>query len=268
MSPTSVDPALPRFPHLPSTVGILGAGRAGTALARALARIPRLHPWIAAPDVVMAATRRPAAVQRHLGIYAPEAVAVAPEDLAQAELTVVAVPREALDDVDPAWFAGPATRAVVDMTNTWEAEPLPDWMDPHDGDPRLGTERLAARWAAAGLTAPLVRAFSEISHHDLGVAGRTEAPRWALAIGTERHTDGGGHALPGGRERLRARDTVIDLVHAMGFDGVVYQGFEEGVRLEPGGPAFGSGGDLEELSRRMSSSPEWPDARPDAWPRE
>ena len=95
---------------LPRVVGILGAGRAGTALARAIARIPRLSPGTAAPRVMVAGTRRPAAVQRHLTIYAPEAVAVSAEDLAaEAELVVVAVPREALDDVDHVgWQDAPA----------------------------------------------------------------------------------------------------------------------------------------------------------------
>ena len=155
---------------LPRVVGILGAGRAGTALARAIARIPRLSPGTAAPRVMVAGTRRPAAVQRHLAIYAPEAVAVSAEDLAaEAELVVVAVPREALDDVDPLTLAGPATRAVVDLTNTWGDEPVPAWLD-DDGAP--GTVRIAERWAAAGLRVPVVRAFSEISHHDLEDAGR------------------------------------------------------------------------------------------------
>lgn len=145
---------------LPRVVGILGAGRAGTALARAIARIPRLSPGTAAPRVMVAGTRRPAAVQRHLTIYAPEAVAVSAEDLAaEAELVVVAVPREALDDVDPLALAGPATRAVVDLTNTWPGEPVPAWLDDDDGAP--GSVRIAARWAAAGLRVPVVRAFSE-----------------------------------------------------------------------------------------------------------
>ncbi|MET7794448.1 NAD(P)-binding domain-containing protein [Micrococcus luteus] len=168
---------------LPRVVGILGAGRAGTALARAIARIPRLSPGTAAPRVMVAGTRRPAAVQRHLTIYAPKAVAVSAEDLAaEAELVVVAVPREALDDVDPLALAGPATRAVVDLTNTWGDEPVPAWLD-DDGAP--GSVRIAARWAAAGLCVPVVRAFSEISHHDLEDAGRATAPRRALAVGTE-----------------------------------------------------------------------------------
>ncbi len=49
---------------LPRVVGILGAGRAGTALARAIARIPRLAPGTAGPRVMVAGTRRPAAVRR------------------------------------------------------------------------------------------------------------------------------------------------------------------------------------------------------------
>lgn len=233
---------------LPSVVGILGAGRAGTALARAIARIPRLSPGTAAPRVVVAGTRRPAAVQRHLTIYAPEAVAVSAEDLAaEAELVVVAVPREALDDVDPLALAGPATRAVVDLTNTWGDEPVPAWLD-DDGSP--GTARIAARWAAAGLRVPIVRAFSEISHHDLEGAGRATAPRRALAVGTER-TD----AAPEPAAVAAARDTVVALVTAMGFDAVPYTGLDRAGVLEPGAAGFGTAHDAGRLAALLADAP-------------
>ncbi|MBN6761495.1 NAD(P)-binding domain-containing protein, partial [Micrococcus luteus] len=217
---------------LPRVVGILGAGRAGTALARAIARIPRLSPGTAAPRVMVAGTRRPAAVQRHLAIYAPEAVAVSAEDLAaEAELVVVAVPREALDDVDPLTLAGSATRAVVDLTNTWGDEPVPAWLD----DDAPGTTRIAERWAAAGLRVPVVRAFSEISHHDLGDAGRATAPRRALAVGTEP-----ADATADPAAVAAARDAVIALVTAMGFDAVPYTGLDRAGVLEPGAAGFGT----------------------------
>ena len=232
---------------LPRVVGILGAGRAGTALARAIARIPRLSPGTAAPRVMVAGTRRPAAVQRH-PIYAPEAVAVSAEDLAaEAELVVVAVPREALDDVDPLTLAGPATRAVVDLTNTWGDEPVPAWLD-DDGAP--GTTRIAARWAAAGLRVPVVRAFSEISHHDLGDAGRATAPRRALAVGTER-TD----AAPEPAAVAAARDTVVALVTAMGFDAVPYTGLDRAGVLEPGAAGFGTAHDAGRLAALLADAP-------------
>lgn len=233
---------------LPRVVGILGAGRAGTALARAIARIPRLSPGTAAPRVMVAGTRRPAAVQRHLTIYAPEAVAVSAEDLAaEAELVVVAVPREALDDVDPLTLAGPATRAVVDMTNTWGDEPVPAWLD-DDGAP--GTTRIAERWAAAGLRVPVVRAFSEISHHDLEDAGRATAPRRALAVGTER-TD----AAPEPAAVAAARDTVVALVTAMGFDAVPYTGLDRAGVLEPGAAGFGTAHDAGRLAALLADAP-------------
>lgn len=212
--------------EVPASVGILGVGRAGTALARAIARIPHLHPGTPAPRVLMAGTRRPSAVQRHLTIYAPEATAVGPEELAtDTELTVVAVPREALDDVDPALLAGPATRAVVDMTNTWGEEPLPDWLapaGPHDRSP--GTVRLAAHWAAAGLAVPVVRAFSDASHTVLDLAGRAEPPRRALAVGAD---------APGA-----GRGAVAALVTAMGFEPVEYAPLARAAAVEPGTRAF------------------------------
>lgn len=233
---------------LPRVVGILGAGRAGTALARAIARIPRLSPGTAAPRVMVAGTRRPAAVQRHLTIYAPKAVAVSAEDLAaEAELVVVAVPREALDDVDPLALAGPATRAVVDLTNTWGDEPVPAWLD---DDAAPGTTRIAERWAAAGLRVPVVRAFSEISHHDLEDAGRATAPRRALAVGTER-TD----AAPEPAAVAAARDTVVALVTAMGFDAVPYTGLDRAGVLEPGAAGFGTAHDAGRLAALLADAP-------------
>lgn len=233
---------------LPRVVGILGAGRAGTALARAIARIPRLSPGTAAPRVMVAGTRRPAAVQRHLTIYAPKAVAVSAEDLAaEAELVVVAVPREALDDVDPLALAGPATRAVVDLTNTWGDEPVPAWLD---DDAAPGTTRIAERWAAAGLRVPIVRAFSEISHHDLEDAGRATAPRRALAVGTER-TD----AAPEPAAVADARDTVVALVTAMGFDAVPYTGLDRAGVLEPGAAGFGTAHDAGRLAALLADAP-------------
>lgn len=233
---------------LPRVVGILGAGRAGTALARAIARIPRLSPGTTAPRVMVAGTRRPAAVQRHLAIYAPEAVAVSAEDLAaEAELVVVAVPREALDDVDPLTLAGPATRAVVDLTNTWGDEPVPAWLD-DDGAP--GTVRIAEHWAAAGLRVPVVRAFSEISHHDLGDAGRATAPRRALAVGTEP-----ADATADPAAVAAARDTVIALVTAMGFDAVPYTGLDRAGVLEPGAAGFGTAHDAGRLAALLADAP-------------
>lgn len=252
MSSSEPDAAAGAAPEPPAVVGILGAGRAGTALARAIARIPRLRPGVAAPRVLMAGTRRPAAVQRHLTIHAPEAVASAADGLAaQAEVLVVAVPREDLDDVDPLALAGPAVRAVVDMTNTWGDEPLPVWLEAGGAvDAATGTARLAAHWAAAGLAVPVVRALSEVSHHDLDVDGRAAAPRRALAVGTEPAAD-----APDPQAVAAARDAVAALVAAMGFDVVAYEGLERAAALEPGAAGFGTAHDARELAALLGVGP-------------
>ena len=79
-------------------IGILGAGRAGTAIARAAAR----H-GIA---VQIASTRTPSQMRYHLLQYAPQAQAVLAEAIADGvDMVVLAVPQEDLDDVDPAWLA-------------------------------------------------------------------------------------------------------------------------------------------------------------------
>lgn len=230
------------FESLPASVGILGAGRAGTALARAIARIRVLHPGTAAPRVVLAATRSPAAVRRHLAIHAPDAEAAHPGDLAtDTELTVVAVPREELDEVDPAWLAGPRTLAVVDMTNTWGDELVPDWLAAAaaPGLPTMpGSAAIAAHWAEAGLTAPVVRAFSEVSHHELDRDGRAQPPLRALGVGAD---------SPG-----PARAAVAALVTAMGFEPVEYAPLGRAAALEPGTSAFTRPLPADELARELA----------------
>lgn len=245
---SSSEPAAPAA--LPRTVGILGAGRAGTGVARAIARIPRLSPGLPEVRALVAGTRRPSAVQRHLTVYAPAAQAVAAEELAaRAEVIVVAVPREDLDDVDPLALAGPGVRAVVDMTNTWGEELLPAWLEAGPDD-APGTARIAARWAAAGLEVPVVRALSEVSHHDLDVHGRAAAPRRALAVGTVPAADA---SDPGAV--VAARDAVAALVTAMGFDAVPYEGLERAAVLEPGGAGFGVAHDARELATLLGAGP-------------
>ncbi|WP_258933581.1 NAD(P)-binding domain-containing protein [Nesterenkonia pannonica] len=80
-------------------VGILGAGRAGTAFARTLLR--------AGIEVDICSTRSPKALRHHLKIYAPGAHPVEQDVIAQRTrhsgpgIVVLAVPQEELDEVDP-----------------------------------------------------------------------------------------------------------------------------------------------------------------------
>ena len=98
-----------------SRIGILGAGRAGTALARIAAA--------SGIDVNIAASRPPVALKYHLMQYAPQATAVVASQIADGvDLVVLMVPQEELDGVDPGNLADVI---LVDATNRWEAEPIP-----------------------------------------------------------------------------------------------------------------------------------------------
>src|SRR5690625_8043150 len=100
-------------------IGILGAGRAGTAFARAAAR----------KDIAVqiASTRTPTQMRYHLMQYAPQAHAVLAADIAiGVDLIILAVPQEDPGGVQPGWLAG---RIVIDATSRWDDEALPEWLE-------------------------------------------------------------------------------------------------------------------------------------------
>jgi predicted dinucleotide-binding enzyme len=215
MSPQQPTP--PDRPAGPVSLGILGAGRAGTALARAArsAGIP----------VRIAASRPPQALRLHLAQYAPRATAVpaagiagSPGDASGARpLVVLMVPQEDLDTVDPNWVRG---TVLVDATNRWADEPLPGWFEDALRQGRSSSEALALRFPGAAV----VKALNHISHWDLDTAAR--------GAGTERR----GLAVAG--DDAGAVRQVADLTRHLGFDPVVLPGLAAGRALEPDGPVF------------------------------
>nr|WP_285180228.1 NAD(P)-binding domain-containing protein [Micrococcus terreus]MDK7702406.1 NAD(P)-binding domain-containing protein [Micrococcus terreus] len=155
-------------------VGILGAGRAGTALARALQRAG-IPAWIAS-------TRSPTSMRFHLAQYAPRATAVAAEQIGQQtggsgpgrpdglSIVVLMVPQEDLDGVDPGWLDGVL---LVDATNRWEDEPLPDWFEDSLQAGLSSSEAIAARFSGS----TVVKTLNHLSHWDLDGGGQRVQPR-------------------------------------------------------------------------------------------
>src|SRR5699024_11833519 len=96
-------------------IGILGAGRAGTAIARSAAR--------SGIQVQIASTRSQRQMHYHLLQYAPSASGVYAEDIAEGvKLIVLAVHQQDLDDVDPIWGDN---KILIDGNNRRDKEPLP-----------------------------------------------------------------------------------------------------------------------------------------------
>lgn len=205
----------------PPVVGILGAGRAGTAFARTL--------LAADVGVDICSTRPPKALQHHLKIYAPGAEPVAPEQIAERTrhngpgIVILAVPQEELDEVDPAWIG---ESILIDATNTWtysgEREPLPGWLE------AAVTEQLPSSMAIAGHFSPArtVKALNHIAHSELDDAAGRDLPmtqRRALAVAADDD---------------QARGLVMGLLVRMGFDPVSLGPLAAGRVMEPDGPLF------------------------------
>lgn len=205
---------------LSKPIGILGAGRAGTALARAAAR--------GGVEVRMASTRTPAQMRYHLLQYAPSATAVHAQDIAQGvEIVLLAVPQEDLDDVEPAWIGD---RILVDATNRWEEEPLPAWFELGLAEGLSSSEVVARRFPAARV----VKALNHISHWGMD-APRSSEPRAAAIASND----------------AAAAAEVARLVMALGFEPVIASNLSAGIRTEPGTAYFNVAATPEQMSRHL-----------------
>lgn len=191
-------------------IGILGAGRAGTALARVAAA--------EGIQVQIAASRPPRMLKYHLLQYAPQATAVEAAQIAQnVDLVVLMVPQEELDDVDPESLAGVT---LVDATNRWVAEELPEWFEKALARGASSSEALAQRFTASRV----VKALNHMSHWDMDSFGRRSAtPRRALAVASDHPVDA---------------QQVAALIERLGYDPVVLNSLADGVALEPDGQIF------------------------------
>lgn len=201
-------------------IGILGAGRAGTAIARAAAR--------ADVEVRIASTRSPSQMYYHLLQYAPSATGVASERIADGvDFVILAVPQEDLDDVEPDWISD---QILVDATNRWDNEPLPDWFD--DGlESGLSSSEVVANHFPA---ARIVKALNHISHWAM------DAPRGDDARG----------AVVASNDKAAA-DQVARFVKALGFDPVIAPTLASGKHTEPGTTYFNVPATSEQLARHI-----------------
>ncbi|GAA3066236.1 MULTISPECIES: NADPH-dependent F420 reductase [Actinomycetes] len=202
---------------LPPVVGILGAGRAGTAFARAL--------LAAGFAVDICSTRPPKALRHHLKIYAPGATAVDAEEVPARTrqhprgIVILAVPQEELDELDPALVDG---CVLIDATNTWQDELLPPWLQAAVDEQLPTSLAIAGRFSGARV----VKALNHVAHTEFDDDAARGLPLdQRRALGVAGDDDG-------------ARGLVMALVSAMGFDPVSLGPLAAGRVLEPDGPVF------------------------------
>lgn len=190
-------------------VGIVGAGRVGTAIARqALA---------AGYEVRIAGSGDPAKIELITSILTPGALAVtATEAALESDLVIVAVPLNRIGSLPFGAFAG---KTVVDAMNYWA--PTDGTQEEFEDRARTSSERVAQRMHGARV----VKTLNHIGYHELEEDGRpaSDPARRALAVAGD---------------DAEAKHVVAEFIERIGYDAVDVGPLANGRLMEPGSAIF------------------------------
>lgn len=193
------------------TVGILGAGKVGTVIARLAVA--------AGYRVLIAGSGAVSRIALIVEVVTPGAMAVtAAEAAAGSDVVILALPLGKYRSIPVPLLDG---KLVIDAMNYWE--PVDGVLAEFEGAERSTSEIVADLIPHARV----VKTFSHLGYHQLEDEARSAgtAGRVALAIA--------------GDDRV-AVEQVAELVNALGFDPVNAGPLAAGLRFQAGTPLFGT----------------------------
>ena len=190
-------------------IGMIGAGRVGGTLARKLSA--------ARHSVLLANSRGPASIAAIAEGAGARAVTVA-DAVKDADIVIVAVPERSIPLLQNRLVDGiPDHVIVVDAGNYYPSASDGPIEAIENGVPE-------SQWVAQQLGKPVVKAFNTILANSLMSKGKPAG-------------EDGRIALPVSGDDASDKKVVIDLIDAIGFDGVDAGSLAESWRQQPGTPA-------------------------------
>lgn len=206
------------------TIGILGAGRVGTALAR--------RAIAAGYEVKIATSRPPAEIGLLVEIMVPGAKAETAEAvIAGSDIVVLALPLSKYRNLRPQLFAG---KIVVDAMNYWA--PTDGTMAEFEGD-RSSSEVIQDYLDEA----LIVRSFNHMGYHEIEEEARAfgDPDRRALAVAGD---------------DAQARHVVAAFIDRLGFDPVDAGDLAASRSFVTGTPIFGASLNQAEMARVLQGT--------------
>jgi predicted dinucleotide-binding enzyme len=204
-------------------LGIVGAGKAGTAIARAAVA--------GGYDVAISGSGPAERIELIVEVLAPGARALTTEEVARyGDLIVLAIPMHRFRQLRRDLFAG---KILVDAMNYWAEI---DGVDEQFESASTGTSVLVQEWFSSA------RVVKSLNHLGYFKFEKSRRPHGALGrIGM----------AAAGNDRS-AVDAVLRLIDNLGFDAVDAGNLAAGLSLQPGSPIFGAGHSAQELSKLLS----------------
>jgi predicted dinucleotide-binding enzyme len=204
-------------------LGIVGAGKAGTAIARAAVA--------GGYDVAISGSGPAERIELIVEVLAPGARALSTNEVAAyADLIVLAIPLHRLRELRPELFAG---KILVDAMNYWDEI---DGVDGPFATAPAGTSMLVQEWFSS---ARVVKSLNHLGYFKFEKSRRPSGTPGRIGMAAA------------GNDRA-AVATVLQLIETLGFDAIDAGNLESGLALQPGGPVFGVGHTAKELSNLLS----------------